>query len=110
MTSRTLRFGLPAAALLSLVACDPAQTVDDFGRRTAETVVKPIVDNTMTEPQAAGVTRCIVDNASAAEVQSLVRDIGVFAGSSTTALVAQIAARPETRSCITAQGLPMPVL
>jgi ABC-type amino acid transport substrate-binding protein len=106
---RTLPMALPALALLALAACDPRQTTDTLGRRTAETVVKPIVDDTMTEPQAAGVTRCIVANADAAEVQALVRDVGTFAGTSTVATVRRIAERPETRSCIAGAGLPAPV-
>ena len=97
-------------ASVALSACDPAQTVDHLGRRTAETVVKPIVDNSMTEPQAAGVTRCVVSNASAEEVKVLVRDVGVFAGTSTEATVAAILARPETQSCLRAAGVPQPVL
>lgn len=104
------RLVVPTLALLSLSACDPQQAVDDLGRRTAETVVKPIVDDGMTEPQAAGVTRCIVQNASADEIRVLVRDVANSAGTATVAAVATIAARPETLSCIRAAGLPAPVL
>lgn len=103
---------LPKPALLiavaALAACSPRDMADQMGRRTAETVVKPIVDDTMTEPQAAGVTRCIVTNARADEVNALLRDVGVYAGSSTVATVAGIVARPETQSCIRGSGLPVP--
>lgn len=104
------RFALPVMAAFALAACDPRQTADDLGRRTAETVVKPIVDDSMTEPQAAGVTRCIVANADAGEVQLLLRDVANPAGTATLATVRGIANRPATRACITGAGLPLPVL
>ncbi|OYU18957.1 MAG: hypothetical protein CFE34_07740 [Rhodobacteraceae bacterium PARR1] len=94
--------------MLALAACDPAQTVDDLGRRTAETVVKPIVDDSMTEPQAAIVTRCVVQNASADEIKMLIRDLGNAAGTATEATVRDILLRPATLGCITQAGLPAP--
>lgn len=103
-----LRLTLPAVALLALTACDPAQTVDDLGRRTAETVVKPIVDDSMTEPQAAIVTRCVVQNATSDEVRGLIRDVGNPAGTATIAAVRTILLRPATMGCITQAGLPAP--
>ena len=108
--SPLVRLSLPAVALLALAACDPAQTVDDLGRRTAETVVKPIVDDSMTEPQAAIVTRCVVQNATADEVRLLIRDVGTAAGTSTEATVRDILLRPATLSCMSAAGLPAPRL
>ncbi len=106
--SPLVRLTLPAVALLALAACDPAQTVDDLGRRTAETVVKPIVDDSMTEPQAAIVTRCVVQNASADEIKMLIRDVGNAAGTATEATVRTILLRPATLGCLTQAGLPAP--
>jgi hypothetical protein len=103
-----LRLTLPAVALLVLAACDPKQAVDDLGRRTAETVVKPIVDDSMTEPQAAIVTRCVVQNATSDEVRGLIRDVGNPAGTATIAAVRDILVRPATLGCITQAGLPAP--
>jgi ABC-type amino acid transport substrate-binding protein len=104
------RIALSLAILATLAACSPRDMADQMGRRTAETVVRPIIDDTMTEPQALGVTRCIVSNATPAEISSLLRDVGVYAGSSTTLTVAGIAARPETLACIRGSGLPVPSL
>lgn len=106
--SPLVRFALPAVALLTLAACDPKQAVDDLGRRTAETVVKPIVDDSMTEPQAAIVTRCIVQNATSDEVRGLLRDVGNPAGTATIAAVRTILVRPATLGCMTQAGLPAP--
>lgn len=104
------RLALSLAVLASLAACSPRDMADQMGRRTAESVVRPIVDDTMTEPQALGVTRCIVSNARPDEISALLRDVGVYAGSSTVATVAGIAARPETMACIRGSGLPVPAL
>lgn len=100
--------GLIIVAVLALAACDPAQTVDNLGRRTAQTVVKPIVDDSMTEPQAAIVTRCVVQNASSDEVRLLIRDVGNAAGTATEATVRNILLRPATLACLTQAGLPAP--
>ncbi|MEY4984966.1 MAG: hypothetical protein RIR62_3232 [Pseudomonadota bacterium] len=94
----------------TLAACSPRDMADRMSRRTAETVVRPIVDDALTEPQALGVTRCIVTNARPDEVQALLRYVGVYAGSSTVATVAGILSRPETQGCIRGSGLPVPVL
>ena len=88
-----------------LAACSPQDVADKIGRRTAETVVRPIVDDRLAGPQADAATRCVVQNASAAEVQSLARDVGVYAGTSTEATVWAIVARSETQSCLAASGV-----
>ncbi|WP_241250587.1 hypothetical protein [Paragemmobacter kunshanensis] len=109
-SSATGVFPMRAALMLALVpltlaACSPQDMADKIGRRTAETVVRPIVDNRLTGPQADAATRCVVQNASAAEVQSLARDVGVYAGTSTEAVVWAIVARSETQSCLAAAGV-----
>ena len=81
---------LPVVALGLLAACSPEDVADKVGRRTAETVVSPVVGS-------GAATQCIVQNADAAEVQALVRDVATVAGSSTRALIAGIAARAPTQ-------------
>ena len=99
------RAGLFLCAL-ALAACDPAHVADKVGRRTAETVVRPVVADYL--PGAAGetATRCIIENASADEVKALMQDVGVGAGPRTVDNVLSIAAKPETVSCMAAAGLP----
>lgn len=89
------------ALLPAIVACSPQDVADKVGRRTAETVVQPVVGS-------GAATKCVVQNADAAEIQSLVRDVGTVAGSSTEALIGLIIARPSTQACFTAAGLPWP--
>ena len=98
--------GFVAAALL-LTACDPAETLDKALRRTAETVVEPVVDDYLPGDQAEVATRCIVENANSDDLRALVHDVAVVAGTSTVANVLAIALRPETQSCFVREGLPV---
>jgi hypothetical protein len=89
---------LPLIAVLLLGACDPQEVVDKAMARTAETVIAPVAG------EAA--TRCIVDNASPAELRALAQDVGVEAGTTTVANIMAIANRPATLACLAAAGLP----
>ena len=101
-----MRAAAPVLMLLALAACDPAQVADKVGRRAADTVVRPIVADYIPGEAAETATRCIVDNASAADVQALAQDVGVAAGSRTVANVLRIAALPGSMACLAAAGLP----
>lgn len=101
------RRGLGVMAMtLALAACSPTDVADKVGRRAAETVVRPVVSDYMTGAEAEVVTRCIVDNASADEVQQLSRDVGVVAGSTTVDLVLRMSRNAATSACLAGQGMP----
>lgn len=102
--------GAALALLTALAACSPTEVADKVGRRAAETVVLPVVSESMPSGPAATVTRCVVENATAAEVQALARDVGVTAGTTTRATILAIATRPETVACVRAAGGPGPAL
>lgn len=89
-----------------LAACDPAETADKLGRRSAETVVQPVVDDYMTGPQAETATRCIIDNASAAQIKALMLDFGTSAGPRTVQNVMAAATNPGAVACMASAGLP----
>jgi hypothetical protein len=89
-----------------LAACDPAELADKAVRRTAETVVMPVVNVNMPSGPAEAATRCILDAASPDEVRLLARDVGVEAGTSTKATIRSIALRPAAQACFAAQGVP----
>ncbi|MEO8241729.1 MAG: hypothetical protein ABI832_05410 [bacterium] len=82
---------------LALAACNPQEVADKVVARTAEGVVSAAVG-----PQAA---RCVVDNASPAELRALAVDVGVEAGTTTMVNIMTIARRPETLSCLVASGV-----
>lgn len=94
-------------AALTLTACTPQEFADDVARRAARTVVLPVVQQYMPGPAAEGVTVCIIDNASAGELSSLARDVGVRAGTTTVQTVLAVAQRPATTRCILNSGLPL---
>ncbi len=91
---------LPVALLIGMAACSPSEVADKVGRRTAETVVLPVVSDRMPGGNSGAVARCIIEAASADDIKLLARDVGVIAGTSTTATVLRIAAQPNARDCI----------
>ena len=91
--------------LLALAACSTQTVADQLGRRAAETVVMPVMAEGLPSGPARVATTCIVQYASAAEVQSLARDVAVVAGTSTKATIRAIAQRPEAQACFAAKGL-----
>lgn len=94
------------ALAMALGACDASELADKAMRRTAETVVEPVVDDYLPGDQAQVATRCIIENANSADLRALVHDVGVSAGTSTVANVLAIAGRPETQGCLLREGLP----
>lgn len=104
-----MRAALILTSLMALAACDPAQMADKVGRRTAETVVRPVVGTYLSGAQADTATRCIVENADPNDVKLLARDVAVEAGSETVANVLRIAAQPNTAACFARSGImPLP--
>ena len=98
--------GALAVAGLVLAACDPAEVMDNALKRTAYTVVYPVVNIDMPGEPARLATTCILDAASEAELKLLARDVGVEAGTSTKATIRAIALRPAAQSCFAASGVP----
>jgi hypothetical protein len=94
------------AATLALSACVANEIVDKAMRRTAETVINPVVDDYLPGDQAQTATRCIVQNATTNDLQLLVRDVAVEPGTSTVSNVLAIAGRPETQACFLSESVP----
>lgn len=98
----------PMLLLLPLViaACDPAAMRADIGERAAQSVVVNVLVNQYPRPQAETAAACVIQYASAAEVEGLARDMGTRAGTSTVGTIRAIGDRPGTRACLQAQALP----
>lgn len=97
---------LSLTASLVLVACDPGELVDNALKRTAFSVVNPVVNIDMPAEPARKATNCILDAASQEELKLLARDVGVEAGTATRATIREIAIRPAAQSCFAANGVP----
>jgi hypothetical protein len=93
-------------AMLALAACDPAELVNSTLKRTAHSVVFPVVNIDMPAEPARLATKCILDAASEDELRLLARDVGVEAGTATKATIRQIAVRPAAQACFSANGVP----
>jgi hypothetical protein len=93
-------------AVLGLAACDPAEVFDSALKRTAFSVVNPVVNIDMLAEPARLATNCILDAASQEELKLLARDVGVEAGTQTRATIREIALRPAAQSCYAANGVP----
>lgn len=91
---------------LALAACDPAAMRADIGARAAQSVVVNVLVNQYPRPQAEIAAACVIQHASAAEIEVLARDVGTRAGTSTVATIRAIGDRPGTGACLTAQALP----
>lgn len=99
------RAGL-GALCLALAACSPQDAADAVVRQAAGSVAQPIVEGHMQPAQAEGVTRCLLDAASPAELRALAQDVGTTGGTRPRANVLALGTRPAARSCIAAAGLP----
>jgi hypothetical protein len=97
---------LALASGLLLAACDPAELVNSTLKRTAFSVVNPVVSIDLPSEPARLATTCIVDTASQYELEQLARDVGVEAGTRTKATIREIALRPAAQSCFAANGVP----
>lgn len=89
-----------------LTACDPQELADKALRRTAESVVQPVVARDMPAGVADLATGCILDAASQEEINGLARDAGVEAGSRTKDSIRIIALRPAAAACFARNGVP----
>ncbi|KAF0116249.1 MAG: hypothetical protein FD150_419 [Rhodobacteraceae bacterium] len=101
-----LRVPLLLLALMAVSACDPAELVDNALKRTAYSVVFPVVNIDMPADPARKATNCILDTSSEAELRLLARDVGVEAGTATKATIRSIAVRPAAQACFAANGVP----
>ena len=98
---------VPVALVLGLAvsACSPEKLATDVTRRTAKTVVLPVVRAVTPPPADTMATECILMNASNAELTELARNVGNEAGTLTIQNIRIIAERPSTRACIAGKGL-----
>lgn len=92
--------------VLLLSACDPQQLADKAMRRTAESVVQPVLAREMPGNVADVATQCVLDAAAPEEINALARDVGVEAGTQTVANIRALATRPSATACFTAGGVP----
>ena len=102
------RFDLVMALLAVSVtaACDPQVLADKAMRRTAESVVRPVMARELPGNVAEAATQCVLDAAGTDEIRALARDVGVEAGSLTVQNIRNLATRPSATACFARIGVP----
>lgn len=92
---------LALSTAVTLSACAAANdAADAIARDRAKSVVNGVVEDRFPGVNAAPVTDCVIDAASAGEIISLARDSTTGVTQSTVELVIEIASRPESVDCI----------
>jgi hypothetical protein len=95
------RFVSISLALVALTGCEQANSVADaFARDRAKDVVNGYVETQFPGVNAAPVTDCIIDAASAQEILQIAAAPGA-----STDLIVDIAQRPDALTCITTNSL-----
>lgn len=98
---------LALLGLFLLAACDPQAVADKALRRTAASVVEPVLAVEVPTPVAARATECILDASSQGEINGLARDFGASSvGTLTVENIRIIAERPAAAACFAANGVP----
>ena len=93
-------------AVSLLAACDPQVLADKAMRRTAETVVRPVMARELPGNVAEAATQCVLDAAGTDEIRALARDVGVEAGTLTVQNIRNLATRPNAAACFARNGVP----
>ena len=89
-----------------LAGCEAANDVaDTFARDQAKTVVNGVVEERLPGVNAAPVTDCIIDAASAGEILTIARASVTEVTDNTVQLVLEIAQRPDAVQCIAENSL-----
>ncbi|SEK57945.1 hypothetical protein SAMN05444413_102257 [Roseivivax marinus] len=98
---------LEAACLtLLLVGACTAQTQDQIARNAARSTVNRIVLERYPGVPVEPAIGCVIDNASAQQIYALAADSVTGPTASSAQIVAEIVQRPETLTCLAAEGLP----
>jgi predicted ThiF/HesA family dinucleotide-utilizing enzyme len=95
---------IPAALGLSLAACTP-QAQDALARDRAKMVVNDVVERQFPGVNAAPVTDCIIDAASAREILAIAGASVTGVTERTAEQVLEIARRPEAVQCIAERSI-----
>jgi hypothetical protein len=102
------RLVLLTGLLIALAGCELAQqAADDVARGQAKRSVNAIVASQFPGVDAAPVTDCIIEAATAQEILQIAGSSATGASADGTQAVLQIAQRPETMRCIARNGLPL---
>jgi hypothetical protein len=103
--SELIRHGLGLALLGMLVACSP-QAQDQIARSAARATLTPIVVERFPGVPVEPTLDCLIDNASAPQINALAADTVLGPTESSVQIASDIVSKPETLTCLATEGLP----
>ncbi len=89
----------------SVAACSP-QAQDDIARQAARSAITPVIQDKFPGVPVQPAVDCVINNATAPQIRALAVDAVAGATASTVEIVTQIVSKPETLTCLAADGLP----
>ncbi len=88
-----------------LSACSQ-QAQDEIARDAARSAITPVIQDKFPGVPVEPAVNCVIDNASAPQIRALAVDAVAGPTASTVEIVTQIVSKPETLTCLAADGLP----
>jgi len=93
------------ALCLVLAACSPQQQ-DEIAREAARSAITPVLVDRFPGVPLQPALNCVIDNANATQIRALALDSVAGPTESTVQIVNDIVSKPETLTCLAAEGLP----
>ena len=99
-----LRLGTVVLGGMILAACTP-QAQDQLARDAARATLAPVLVERFPGLPVEPALDCILNNADAAQINALAVDTLTGPNSGTVEIVTDIVSRPQTQTCLAAEGL-----
>ena len=103
-----LRFRPAVLGAMILAACTP-QSQDQIARDAARATITPLVAQRFPTIPVDLALDCLIGNASAEQINALAADSLLGATESSAQIMTEIAAQPQTLTCLAASGAPGPL-
>jgi len=97
---RTIGLALPL-----LAACTQQQQ-DQIARDAARSAITPVLTDRFPGVPLEPALNCVIDNANATQIRALALDSVTGPTESSVRIVSDIVSKPETLTCLAAEGLP----
>ncbi len=105
MTTRMRNLAILGLMVVALAACN-AQTQDEIARAAARSTTSKVLVQRLPGVPLQPAINCVIDNANAQQIYALAADSVTGPTESTFQIVSGILQRPETLTCLAAEGLP----
>lgn len=100
-----MRLALSLVMALAVAGCS-VQQQDRIARDAARSAITPVLVEQFPGVPLEPTLDCVIDNASAVQIRALALDSLGGPTESTAQIVTDIVSKPETLTCLAAEGLP----